>query len=234
MRYLVTVNMKTNAPLMLALLAAAVCRADVPAPAFDHYQGILDRKPFGDLPPPVVAQPTPGPPPEPPAKYFRLCSIVQGDDGTLKVGFIDSRGNKAVILQPGETDDGLKLLEANYEKENATVELGTEIQILDLKSGNAAPAVAGQPPPMITAAAPQVPAPPQQSIPTYAERRRQRLLEQNEPAAPPQPKYTGEALQQHLKDYNMEVIRQGLPPLPIPLTPEQDAQLVKEGVLPAQ
>ena len=32
----------------------------------------------------------------------------------------------------------------------------------------------------------------------------------------------------------MEVIRQGLPPLPIPLTPEQDSQLVKEGVLPPQ
>jgi len=30
----------------------------------------------------------------------------------------------------------------------------------------------------------------------------------------------------------MEVIRQGLPPLPIPLTPEMDAQLVSEGVLP--
>jgi len=39
----------------------------------------------------------------------------------------------------------------------------------------------------------------------------------------------------HLKAYQMELIRaQGAkePPLPIPLTPEMDAQLVKEGVLP--
>ena len=32
----------------------------------------------------------------------------------------------------------------------------------------------------------------------------------------------------------MEAIRQGLPPLPLELTPEQDDQLVAEGVLPPQ
>ena len=31
----------------------------------------------------------------------------------------------------------------------------------------------------------------------------------------------------------MEVLRKGMPPLPVPLTPEMDAQLVSEGVLPA-
>lgn len=30
----------------------------------------------------------------------------------------------------------------------------------------------------------------------------------------------------------MEVIRQGLPPLPVQLTPDRDAQLVAEGLLP--
>ena len=45
---------------------------------------------------------------------------------------------------------------------------------------------------------------------------------------------TGEALQKHLQDYQMELIRTGQPPLPIPLTPEMDAQLVREGVLPEQ
>ncbi|MEM7395303.1 MAG: hypothetical protein AAF492_23470, partial [Verrucomicrobiota bacterium] len=50
----------------------------------------------------------------------------------------------------------------------------------------------------------------------------------------PTPKYTGEELKKHLQDYNMQVIRQGLPPLPIALTPDQDSQLVDEGVLPPQ
>ena len=48
----------------------------------------------------------------------------------------------------------------------------------------------------------------------------------------PKPIYTGEELERHLQDYQMEVIRQGLPPLPVQLTPDRDAQLVAEGLLP--
>ena len=57
---------------------------------------------------------------------------------------------------------------------------------------------------------------------------------QQEQQKPIEPKYTGEELTEHLYNYQMEVIRQGLPPLPIPLTPEQDAQLVAEGYLPPE
>jgi hypothetical protein len=39
-------------------------------------------------------------------------------------------------------------------------------------------------------------------------------------------------VQQSLREYQMEVLRQGMPPLPVQLTPEQDDQLVQEGVLP--
>lgn len=38
-------------------------------------------------------------------------------------------------------------------------------------------------------------------------------------------------IQQHLQSYQKELIRQGLPPLPIPLTRKTDEELVKEGVL---
>ena len=38
--------------------------------------------------------------------------------------------------------------------------------------------------------------------------------------------------QKELQEYNMDLIRSGLPSLPIPLTPEQDKQLVEEGILP--
>lgn len=40
-------------------------------------------------------------------------------------------------------------------------------------------------------------------------------------------------IQSHLQNYQKELIRQGLPPLPIPLTAKTDAELVKEGTLPA-
>lgn len=51
--------------------------------------------------------------------------------------------------------------------------------------------------------------------------------------APPELK--GEELEKYLREYQMELIRAGGekgPALPIPLTPEMDEQLVKEGVLP--
>ena len=35
-----------------------------------------------------------------------------------------------------------------------------------------------------------------------------------------------------VREYQMELIRKGLKPLPIPLTTEMDDQLVREGVLP--
>ena len=67
---------------------------------------------------------------------------------------------------------------------------------------------------------------------SYAERRRQRQLERLKAPEVQQPLLTGEELEKHLQDYQMEVIRQGMPPLPVQLSPDRDAQLVAEGFLP--
>jgi hypothetical protein len=75
---------------------------------------------------------------------------------------------------------------------------------------------------------------------SYAERRRALLRKieerrkQQAEEKPPEPKLTGDALKKHLEDVQMDAIRSGRPPLPMPLTPEMDAQLVSEGVLPPQ
>jgi hypothetical protein len=74
----------------------------------------------------------------------------------------------------------------------------------------------------------------QQARPDYTTRRRMRAAPEPPPPPPPEPKYTGEELQKHLENYQLEVIRQGLPPLPIPFTPEMDRKLVEEGILPPQ
>jgi hypothetical protein len=87
------------------------------------------------------------------------------------------------------------------------------------------------------------PRPPMVPPPTvagsYAERLRKRreILEARRRADEAQPKLSGEDLQKQLQEYNLKLIRaKGAlgPPLPIPLTPEQDAALVSEGVLPPQ
>jgi hypothetical protein len=49
-----------------------------------------------------------------------------------------------------------------------------------------------------------------------------------------QPTLTGKDLQKHLREVNLEYIRKGMPPQPIHLTPEEDAKLVEEGILPPQ
>lgn len=68
---------------------------------------------------------------------------------------------------------------------------------------------------------------------SYAERRRLRMLERQKPVEVPKPIYTGEALEKHLQEYQMEILRDGgLPPLPVQLSPENDARLVAEGILP--
>jgi hypothetical protein len=46
---------------------------------------------------------------------------------------------------------------------------------------------------------------------------------------------TKEEVDRRMREYNLNLIRQGIkPPKPIVLTPEEDAQLVKEGVLQPQ
>ncbi len=45
---------------------------------------------------------------------------------------------------------------------------------------------------------------------------------------------TDEEIARLLQEYQKELIRKGMTPLPIPLTPETDRQLVEEGFLPAQ
>lgn len=78
---------------------------------------------------------------------------------------------------------------------------------------------------------------PEQS--SYADRRSVLLQKIEERKAPRSsgtnaPALTGDDLKKHLEKVQMDAIRKGLPPLPLPLTPEMDAQLVKEGVLSPQ
>lgn len=67
----------------------------------------------------------------------------------------------------------------------------------------------------------------------YAEFSRARA-EQMQRKAAQSSGYKAVEIEKHLLEYQMEVIRQGLPALPIPLPPEQEAQLIKEGHLPAE
>lgn len=194
-------------------------------PGFDHYRVILDRKPFGD-PPPPPARPTPPqrPPANPIARTIRLTAMMETLDGDLRVGLHDQSQNQSFFLRVGETRHGIELVSASYAERRAVLYRDGETEVLTFETSGRDTSV-DQPQRAGNRPTPQS---------TYEDRRRARreAQEQRRREPPPEPVLTGEALQQHLQDYQMEVIRQGLPPLPIPLTAEMDDQLVREGILP--
>jgi hypothetical protein len=192
---------------------------------FHRYEVILLRKPFGETP---IEEP---PPVEPVsteasfAKNLRICSMTQPEGSGIKVGIVDAAAKKSYVLRVGETDGGITLVSADMLEEQAVLQVGTEVGMIKLAASQTP---APRPNPRATPADGARAA-------SYADRRQERREARTQPEPQrremPQPRYTGEELQEHLRNYNMEAIRQGLPALPIELTPEQDAQLVAEGLL---
>lgn len=209
--------MKTNGVILILLLSAAL-RAET-GWDFQRYQLIIDKHPFGEEPP--EAETVQIPLNQSFAKNLRLSMLFEGPDGDVRVGVIDAAGKKSYILRIGEEEDGLELVEADLSASEALLRKGSEVALFKLESGEIEPLTKSQ-----QAARKS----------SYEERRRERIAaSQQQPSEEPQqPRLTGEALRKHLEEVQMDAIRNGLPPLPIPLTPEMDAQLVKEGVLPPQ
>lgn len=224
--------MKTVMGIGLAGLVAGMASASNPPPAFDRYQPILDRRPFGDV---VVltsadtngasAAIVVGPGGE--ALGLRACSLIVVDGIGPRAGLVEVKTSKSYFLTPGETQDGIKLVSVDYATEEIVIQRGSEMAVLRLKEAGTSEKKPVGASTLATAARL-----------SFEERRkafeRQRTPPPAPPTTPPAPRLQGAELEKHLQQYQMEVIRQGMPPLPIPLTPEMDKQLVQEGVLPAQ
>ena len=214
------------ASLLLLSLVTTETASAAPRP-FADYQVILDRKPFGTPPDRSKEPERVIPVSESFAAQMVLSGIYELDDGSIKVAVTDKRNNSYFSLLVGEKDDslGIELIDADYEKEEAVLKKGEEVVVL--KMGGASET--------------QVLSTPEKNDRirqaeerrlSYAERRRQRMLERQKPLEVPKPTLTGAELEKHLQDYQMEVIRKGMPPLPVQLSPDRDAQLVAEGYLP--
>ena len=206
--------------------------AAVAPPTFERYQIILDRQPFGPAlsmestehsttTMTMVATSATGE-----ALGLRACGLVQVEGEGLRAGLVDSKTGKSYFLAPGEMEDGIRVVSVNFETEEVVVQRGSEMAILRLKEAGPGEKKAGggvvTRPTFTPPRLPTVSAPTPSSTPPSS------------PPPPTPPRLQGSELEKQLREYQMEVIRKGLPPLPIPLTPEQDAQLVQEGVLPPQ
>ena len=227
---------------------------------FSRYQIILDRMPFGiepaPLPPVTTNKPVQS---EAATRNLKMCAVTRNQmTGKLQVGLVDVATKKNYFLNVGETEDGITVLDADYEGEKAKLSKDgaeTWITMTDAKS-MASVTAAVQPADAKRTTMPGITTPSMRrssvaavatNQPTLApslservklkemheEARRQRVEE----AEKAKEGLSKAQMEQRLRDYQMDLIRAGGqkgPPLPIPLTPEMDAQLVKEGVLPPQ
>lgn len=214
------------------LLSAVV----LPAHAIElgPYAVILSRKPFGEPPPEPAVPSAEVPQPVGPSigDQYKMCAVKETDDG-IWVGFIEAKTSKSYYLKIGEEEDGIQVVDADYDLEKALLRKGAQEGWITMGKGGTGGAP-GMPLGMLMSA-PGVGAGTNRT--SYAERRRQRLadMEARRKAMAEVPKIPPEEMQKKLEEYQMELIRQrgsNGPPLPLPLTPEMDDQLVAEGILP--
>ena len=195
--------------------------------SFERYAIILQRMPFGDeaaqaaIDAAAAAQAAAAGPAAPPfTQNMKLCQITRNRfTDKIQAGIVDATTKKSYFLHEGESEDGMQLMVADYENERVLLKKGDEEQWLGLNETTTVPAAVVRTMPTITT----------------ARSSRVRGADPAPPPPPPKPVYTGEALEKHLKEYQLDLIRAGGekgPPLPMELTPEMDQQLVNEGVLP--
>jgi hypothetical protein len=195
---------------------------------FARYQVILDRMPFGVEPTPeslAAAAARAAAPQELFTRNLKMCAVTRNLlTGDLQVGLTDAVTKKNYFLKVGESEDGITVLQADYDGERALLKKDEQEVWLGMNDAVAMKTVASGALPARTVSS---------RVAAGGGRVQPRQAIREIKVVPP--KYAGEELTKHLENYQMELIRAGGekgPPLPMELTPEMDKQLVEEGVLP--
>ncbi len=216
----------------------------------DHYQPIIDAKPFGDMAATAntdtVSLAEQQKEKEEIAQKFRMCGITDTPEGERKIAFVDETDGSPVtsLIGVGETRNGFTLLHADYDAARATLRKGELVFTLELGVG-LVDTLEAQPVEVPQAEArSNRPAPTKRSeAPAVLEKTsfRARLLKRQGEAAAEESKEK-QALQRRVAEaeattiqakrrIQIERIKQGLAPTePITLTPEEDAELQASGV----
>ena len=123
--------------LPLCLLLALPATAAWPDIDLGTYQIILDRQPFGEAPAIDTTAPAqvPTPQAESFAKTIRLSALLERDDGSIKVGLIDTAKNESFYLAVGEIANGVELVSASYMDEEAVLRRAEEMAVNRLQDG---------------------------------------------------------------------------------------------------
>lgn len=221
---------KSSIILVLAAWALAAGAVDYKR---ERYNVIVDRSPFGEDPTlaNVAVQDAKDAAAAAAAakkleKEIRLCFLLESESGEVRAGFQNlkaAKGDpKSIMLMVGESFKGMQLKGIDLANNSATLNINGKAVTFELAKAPAAKAAPAK-------------------KPTATPRRFGRGFQPKPaaPAKPPEPQLTPEEkaakraeVQENLRQYQMEVIRAGMPPLPIPLTKDMDDQLVSEGILP--
>ncbi|VGO22875.1 hypothetical protein [Pontiella sulfatireligans] len=218
---------------MLVAVFAAVFASDAAQYNRERYEVIVDRSPFGADPLAAAAKATNAKNAKDAAaaaaaakameKELRLCFLLESETGEVRAGFQNLKAKpgdpKSVMLRVGENFRGMKLENIDLGNSSATLlsnGKSLKFELAKAVAAKAAPAAKPQP-----------------------RRIGGGFRRQAEPKKEPEPKLSPEEeakrreeVRENLRQYQMEVIRAGMPPLPIPLTEDMDSQLVAEGILP--
>lgn len=242
--------------LIVAVSVGLVFCADAATTDFSRYSVILARKPFGDFTKQAAQeqqqQQLPGPPQETFIKFIRMIAVTDDELG-LRVGLFDLKEKKSFFLSVGEvSEDGIQLVSADFEEGAAVLRKDDEEHriYMDGRSPEVSMTDTQQP------SSPGIEMPPdagdivvdqsgkagKSRALSYIERRRIRIeamrkAEEQKIEEAAKRKLESVDREKLLREYNLDLIRargEKGQPLPIQLTPEEDARLVKEGVLPPQ
>lgn len=229
------------AAIWVMVWATGVCPAQDTVTEYsrERYDVIVERSPFGadPLTDTAVSDKASSATLKALERQLRLCFLLKSQSGDVRAGFqnITAKAGepKSVILMVGESFRAMKLLEVDIDNSTATLQYQGKPMTFELSKGKAAAVAAAK--------TPQPPTQPQRRF-GGGFRRRTPPAEEVQPAPQPKPAVPQlspeeealrrEEVRENLRQYQMEVIRSGMPPLPIPLTKEMDDQLVSEGVLP--
>jgi hypothetical protein len=202
--------------IIFTLLGCAGTALSLPE-TLSKYDAIIEKHPFGQSPP-QQAQPPPVTTNNALKNNFRLTLLSQGPDQDLRAGIIEIKTGKNYLLRIGEAENGLELLNINLSTSEATLKIDNQMVCLRQQADLATPRRNISP----------------SAIGTTTANRNPDSSPQTSNQVQQPPRLTGEALKKHLEEVQMNAIRNGQPPLPMPLTPEMDAQLVEEGILDPQ
>jgi len=209
---------------------------------YGRFQVILDKQLLGrpamEEPISPVTAPPSSPSPSWAMEYRMTMMTRDAGDGSIRVGLQNVRDNSGFLLIEGDASThGYQLSDADFEAFRATIRYNGNAHVFQLESGAVATPAAvpvlapgGRVVTRRSGTGPFIspgmsPNPPRRPEPDP-------VNPEENPEAVPTRFNSPEELQIHLQNVQMDAIRTGKPPLPIPLTPEMDEQLVREGVLP--